>query len=114
MTSTARGAQSFKVDAGDERRVRELIRLTRDGDERAFGQLVDKYRNQVAALAYRMVGDYDEAADITQNEMRLHFGLADATAIDRITVHWPSGIMDEWTNLAADQFLRLEEGESSP
>lgn len=67
MASTARGAQSFKVDAGDERRVRELIRLTRDGDERAFGQLVDKYRNQVAALAYRMVGDYDEAADITQN-----------------------------------------------
>ena len=67
MAMAAPDMQSFKGDTHDDLRVKELIRLTREGDERAFAQLVGRYRNQVAALAYRMVGDYDEAADITQN-----------------------------------------------
>ncbi|MEE9441416.1 MAG: sigma-70 family RNA polymerase sigma factor [candidate division Zixibacteria bacterium] len=51
----------------DELEVKAIIRRIRRGDERAFGELVSRYRNQVGALAYKMVGDYDEAADITQN-----------------------------------------------
>ena len=50
----------------DEERVRELITRIKGGDDHAFTDLVHRYRNQVAALAYRMVNDYDEAADITQ------------------------------------------------
>lgn len=50
-----------------EAHVRELIRRTKEGDPRAFSTLVTRYRSQVGALAYRIVGDYDEAADITQN-----------------------------------------------
>jgi RNA polymerase sigma-70 factor (ECF subfamily) len=55
------------VDDADELEVRGVIRRIKKGDKRAFAELVDRYRNQVAALAYKMVGDYDEAADITQN-----------------------------------------------
>jgi len=51
----------------DELEVKNIINRIRRGEERAFSELVDRYRNQVAALAYKMVGDYDEAADITQN-----------------------------------------------
>ncbi len=51
----------------DEQEVKAIIRKVKEGDNRAFSELVDRYRNQVAALAYKMVGDYDEAADITQN-----------------------------------------------
>jgi RNA polymerase sigma-70 factor (ECF subfamily) len=51
----------------DDRQLRELIHKARDGDQRAFDQLVKRYRTQVAALAYRIVNDYDEAADIAQN-----------------------------------------------
>jgi len=54
-------------DEKDEREVKEIIRRIKAGDKRAFAELIDRYRNQVAALAYKMVGDYDEAADITQN-----------------------------------------------
>lgn len=54
------------VDEQDEQVVRELIRKIKAGNQKAFGALVDKYRSQVAALAYKMVKDYDEAADITQ------------------------------------------------
>ena len=54
-------------DDKDEQEVKEIIRKVKAGDQKAFGNLVGRYRNQVAALAYKMVGDYDEAADITQN-----------------------------------------------
>jgi RNA polymerase sigma-70 factor (ECF subfamily) len=50
----------------DERLTRELIERIRCGDNQAFPELVRHYWNQVASLAYRMLGDYDEAADITQ------------------------------------------------
>ncbi|MDH3892885.1 MAG: RNA polymerase sigma factor [candidate division Zixibacteria bacterium] len=46
--------------------VKGLIVKIRQGDKAAFTELVSRYRNQVGALAYRMVSDYDEAADITQ------------------------------------------------
>lgn len=55
------------TDDRDEQRVKELIREIKRGDQQAFSELVRRYRSQVAALAYKMVGDYDEAADITQN-----------------------------------------------
>lgn len=54
-------------DDKDEREIKEIINKIKAGDKKAFGVLVDRYRNQVAALAYKMVGDYDEAADIAQN-----------------------------------------------
>ncbi len=44
----------------------ELIERARVGDETAFGFLVDKYKGAVHALAYRKLGDYHEAEDITQ------------------------------------------------
>ncbi len=50
----------------DETEVKRLIREFKRGNKRAFSELVRRYRNQVASLAYRMVNDYDEAADIAQ------------------------------------------------
>ncbi len=46
--------------------AKNLIVSIKQGDKNAFSELVRRYRNQVGALAYRMVNDYDEAADITQ------------------------------------------------
>ncbi len=45
----------------------ELIQRTLAGDESAFGFLVDKYKGSVHALAYRKVGDFHIAEDITQD-----------------------------------------------
>lgn len=50
-----------------EKETKEIIVKIRNGDPGAFSHLVRQYKNQVAALAYKMVGDYDEAADIMQN-----------------------------------------------
>jgi RNA polymerase sigma-70 factor (ECF subfamily) len=50
-----------------ESETKEIVSRIKKGDDRAFSELVRLYRNQVASLAYKVVGDYDEAADITQN-----------------------------------------------
>ena len=50
----------------DERHVKRLVAEIKRGNKQAFTELVNRYRSQVAALAYKMVNDYDEAADIAQ------------------------------------------------
>jgi hypothetical protein len=38
-----------------------------------------------------------------------HFGLGDAAKIDTVRVEWPSGIVQEWHDLASNQFLTVRE-----
>jgi len=47
---------------------------------------------------------------LSQNDLRLHFGLNTATKIDRVEIHWPSGKVDTLTDLPADQFYSVLEG----
>ena len=46
----------------------------------------------------------------TQVPLDLHFGLGAAGRVERLTVDWPSGSRDVWTNLPVDRLLRVEEG----
>lgn len=48
----------------------------------------------------------------SQNDQRLHFGLADQIQVDVLTVRWPSGIIQRLENVKADQILRVTEPES--
>ncbi len=41
----------------------------------------------------------------------MHFGLGDATEVDRLEVRWPSGLVQRFENVRADQFLLIEEGQ---
>jgi RNA polymerase sigma-70 factor (ECF subfamily) len=50
----------------DEIEVKSLIEACKRGNHQAFSEIVGRYRNQVASLAYKVVNDYDEAADIAQ------------------------------------------------
>lgn len=47
---------------------------------------------------------------LSQNDLRIHFGLGSATKIDKVEIHWPSGAVDTVTDLAADQFYSVLEG----
>jgi hypothetical protein len=47
---------------------------------------------------------------LSQNDFRVHFGLGDATRIDRVEVRWPSGAEESWDGLAVDTFHVLKEG----
>ncbi len=79
----------------DESETLELIDRIRSGDKQAFGELMNRYKSQIAGVAYRMVGDYDDAKDITQlvfvkmvrNLHRYDFSKRFSTWLYRITVN---------------------------
>ncbi|HEX6463762.1 MAG TPA: CRTAC1 family protein [Vicinamibacterales bacterium] len=49
---------------------------------------------------------------MSQNDFRVHFGLASATRVDRIDVRWPNGREETWESLDVDRFHTLKEGSS--
>jgi RNA polymerase sigma-70 factor (ECF subfamily) len=66
----------------DERETKRLVSAFKRGDEQAYTAIVRRYREAVSSLAYRMVKDYDEAADITQDvfvKMARHIDRYDET-----------------------------------
>jgi enediyne biosynthesis protein E4 len=46
----------------------------------------------------------------SQNDLRVHFGLAEAANVERLEVRWPSGLEEEWRDLAVDRITALKEG----
>ena len=46
---------------------------------------------------------------LSQNDDRLHFGLGEATLIDQLVVHWPSGQNQSLKNLSVDRVLIVKE-----
>ena len=42
---------------------------------------------------------------ISQNDLRVHFGLGAAARVDRLEVRWPNGLEEEWRDLAVDRIL---------
>jgi enediyne biosynthesis protein E4 len=51
---------------------------------------------------------------ISQNDLRVHFGLGAATRVERLRVRWPNGLEEEWMDLPADRIHPLREGEGRP
>src|SRR6476620_7353099 len=55
---------------------RELVERCRSGDERAFQELVDQYKDLVFALIARTIQDRSRAEDLAQDVfLRIHRGL---------------------------------------
>lgn len=47
---------------------------------------------------------------LSQNDLRVHFGLGSATKVDSIEIHWPSGATEVLHNVPADKFYSVLEG----
>jgi tetratricopeptide (TPR) repeat protein len=54
------------------------------------------------------------ASYLSQSSVVLHFGLGDATAIDRLVVRWRGGATSTYTGLTAGQRWQIVEGASAP
>lgn len=48
---------------------------------------------------------------LSQNDLRVHFGLGAASKIDSVEIHWPSGTVDRIGSLPADHFYAVLEGQ---
>jgi enediyne biosynthesis protein E4 len=74
-------------------------------------------RDGIGARVKVVAGDLSQIDEIrsggsyiSQNDMRLHFGLEERTKIDLIEVRWPSGAIDKVTNLNANKIVTIREG----
>jgi hypothetical protein len=47
---------------------------------------------------------------ISQNDLRVHFGLGTATKAESVQVRWPSGLVESFNSLPADKLHTLKEG----
>ncbi|MFN0278955.1 MAG: RNA polymerase sigma factor, partial [Pyrinomonadaceae bacterium] len=54
--------------AGPEEKLSDhaLIEATKAGDEAAFGEIMQRYRNPITNYLYRFLNDYEEAVDLAQ------------------------------------------------
>jgi len=48
---------------------------------------------------------------LSQNDLRLHFGLGPAASMDSVQIRWPNGNVEEIKNLAADKIYTVVEGQ---
>jgi len=48
---------------------------------------------------------------LSQHDLRIHFGLGSHPKVDQVEIQWPGGKREVLTNLAADQFYVVREGE---
>jgi hypothetical protein len=47
---------------------------------------------------------------ISNNDMRVHFGLGSASKIEWVEIRWPSGLVERFANLAVDTIQTVKEG----
>lgn len=54
----------------------DLIEKCQQGDDDAFQELVARYRTRVASIAYQVLGNYEDARDVSQEVfIKLHRGI---------------------------------------
>jgi hypothetical protein len=74
-------------------------------------------RNAIGARVHAVAGGVQQWQEVrgggsyfSQNDLRVHFGLGDATRVDLVEVRWPNGAEERWENLEAGRFHTLKEG----
>jgi enediyne biosynthesis protein E4 len=68
-------------------------------------------RVEVRTGGHKQVDDVRSGGSwMSQNDMRLHFGLGDTLKIDGITLRWPSGQVDILRGITSDQIIFVKEG----
>jgi enediyne biosynthesis protein E4 len=77
------------------------------GNRLAIGtKLTAITRSLVQVDEVRSGGSY-----LSQNDLRVHFGLGEAESVDRLEIRWPSGRTETLQNLVADKFYTIKEGD---
>src|SRR5262249_7478648 len=96
-----------------------LINRTPGNNHAALFRLIGTKSNK-AAIGARMTvttGDFKQIDEVrgggsymSQNDLRLHFGLADKNVMNKVDISWPSGKKDEFKDLPADFIYTITEG----
>jgi hypothetical protein len=96
-----------------------LVNSNSDGNHRVLFRLVGTKSNRAAigarvtvlAGGMRQMGEVRGGNSyLSQNDLRLHFGLGKAGKIESVEVRWPSGKVETLTDVAADAIYTIVEG----
>jgi hypothetical protein len=97
-----------------------LLNTNRDTNHRVLFKLMGTKSNRAAigarvtirAGGVQQIGEVRGGGSyLSQNDLRLHFGLGGAAKIESVEVRWPSGKVETLANVAADSIYRIVEGE---
>jgi enediyne biosynthesis protein E4 len=74
-------------------------------------------RDAIGATAYLTSGGIRQRGDVmssgsymSSNDQRLHFGLGQATQVDKLDIHWPDGRQEMVALPGVDRYFAIEEG----
>jgi hypothetical protein len=74
-------------------------------------------RDAVGTAVYVKAGGMRQRMDVmsggsyeSNNDPRLHFGIGDATSVESVEIHWPSGLIEPVMLPSVDRFFVIEEG----
>ena len=74
-------------------------------------------RDAVGATVYLTANGMKQRGDVisggsylSSNDLRPHFGLGQATSVDALEVHWPSGKVEQFTVPGVDRIVAITEG----
>jgi enediyne biosynthesis protein E4 len=74
-------------------------------------------RDAIGAKAFVTAGGFRQRGDVfsggsyaSSSDQRLHFGLGTATRVDRVEIHWPSGVKEQITLPEVDRIYTVVEG----
>jgi hypothetical protein len=77
-------------------------------------------RNGIGARVKVISGDLVQVEEVrsgssylSQNDLRVYFGLGRRERVDRVEIRWPSGIVQTLDEMAIDRIHRVEEPETS-
>jgi len=77
-------------------------------------------RSALGARVEIQAGDVKQSDEVrsggsylSQSDLRLHFGLGRNRKVDQLTINWPSGAINHFKNIPADQQIVIEEGASN-
>ena len=97
-----------------------LLNTARNTNHRVLFKLVGVKSNRAAIgarVTVRAAGmtQFNEVRGggsyLSQNDLRLHFGLGAAATMDSVQVRWPNGATEEFKNLASDKIYTIVESQ---
>jgi hypothetical protein len=97
----------LRNEGGDGNRWITLELSAAKGSPLAIGARVRVVAGDVAQTEEVRSG----ASYLSQNDLRLHFGLGRREKVDLLEIRWPSGKVEQLKDLAAGKFYAVREGE---
>lgn len=104
------GAPTVLRNDGGNRNNYLVVNLIGSKSNRsAFGARVKVAAGELVQVAERRSG----GSYISQNDPRLHFGLAGKAKADALEIRWPDGATERFTDLPGNSFITIRQGDGA-